>query len=759
MEPEISTYVLIDYSGSTGGHSGYWNYISNIIKQNPTAIYILWDTAAKEVSREEAERTATKREGNGGTQPQCFVNLIPAKSNIILITDGQIGISDVNCCEKILNGREFNKVDVHFYKTGSEVNLSVSTALTRKTQYRIYLDGKLLAEGSSAIEVDLQPYFNYPRKFIDEAENLLNQIIMQNLGKTNMPLRNKLLDLQENLLRSVSISNSSSLEFNGLRELLSDGQYEKSLDFMKKLVFSGDVSMGKTIEKIIQQMLHQCSGSTCFSLNILEPGRLTRASEVDEVAIEELPPVEHSFTFECPIFYEHNIPICLIKEGRPIFSDLDKGYLNNILTNPFLVLNDKSLVDKVKNRIDHLVGLDFGRTLFLQGNVKSPITRDLISSALVLSEHETHSAATNAAMADIFFGKKLVGEPEIWLAVLYFIIKRVPYLSEDPDFMKILETNLIHRMKLCPTNITLSGLPIEPMLKCPMDLAVWYCVVSPLIIENKTSKDDARNRLRSFGGPAKYLVKLVELFGYPYDESWTKHQIDLYSAFTWMMIEEKNHSQWRKLIRAQYQNSMIIENKIILLDGPALNKPPLPLNCKGLSIIELKGLMELVDHNKSVNAIMIPDFNTNREITYEVNYGYPEIVPTVFVKISPKTMRPYVIDRKLRKHWSICSEQIYGPLDKQISIYNYFIIYVHDKGHFPSKNEFFFYIESRQANRLFGVSTLPKLIVQFVDELFQDYQEVLGANFDKITVAEFRRLTEDSRKRENRSWLDGSNRL
>lgn len=762
MNSKPNTYLLIDYSGSTGGEAAYWNYASKLISENPDATYVIWDTEAQIISRSAVQKIADKRQGNGGTQPQCFIKLIPEKSNLILLTDGQISTSDVDKCEKILNGRMFTKVDVHFYKTSGEVNLSVSTPLTRKTKYRMYLDGKILAEGSSIEAIDLNPYFNNPEKFVDESDNLLKQIIMQNLGKTNTSLRDELLKLQKNMLNYIATSNSSDNKFGNLRELLSDGQYDDSIKLMKEVISKGDTSLGKQIEKIIQEMIAQCSGSNNFSLNILEPGRLTRATVLDKITVEEIPKTEHYSAFECPIFFEHDIPLCLIKTGPPVFFDVEKNYLDNIMTNPFLVLNDSNLAERVKNRIDHLIGFDAGKSLFANANVKSPMSRELISSALVLGNDTTHSTATNFALADIFFGKKLVGQSELWLSVLYFIIKQITYLSEDIQFMKVLESNLIYRMKSCNTNITLSGLPIEPLLKCPMDLAIWYCVASPLIVSNKSETDDARNRLRSFGSSVRYLLELVELLGYPYNKSWTTYQLSLYRVFAWMMNEEKNCTQWRKLIRSQYQNSMTLEDgkTLIILDGPALNKPSLPSNCEGVPIVDLRDLMNLVSQNRTTNSVMIPiDFNERKcmKLKYEVNYGYPEIVEDVPVKISPRTMRPYVIDLKLRKHWTICSEKIYGPLDKQISNDNYFIRYVDEYHCYPSKREFYLYIESKQANRLGNpVSTLPKMIAVFIDSLFQDYEEVLGVNFNKVPSSKFKELASNSRKEDIRGLLDGS---
>ena len=766
-------YVLIDYSGSTGGHVGYWDNVLRIIKENPDATFVLWDTFARVVSFAEAEKNAKNRSGNGGTQPQCFAKLLPTKAHVIIITDGQVGSSDVQQCDAILNGREFSHVDVHFYNTGGNMNLSVSAPFTRKTEYRIFVSEKVFTDGSSTKVIDLSPYENNPDKFIAEAEDLLKQIIMQNVGKTNNGLRNDLLELQKNLMKYIATNNSQGGKFDQIRELLVDSKYNESVELMKSIILNADNTLGKRVETIIQELINQCSGSSNFSFAILEPGRLSRATPVVSVATEELPSVEnYSGEFECPVSLDFDIPVCLVKQGPPVFENIEKNYLENLMTNPLLLLNSSELVEKLKNRIDHLVGLEGAKELFLRGNVKSPMTRDPISCALVFGIDNTHIKATDYTLANLLFGTKLVGQSELWLAVLYFVINQIPYLADNKPFMESFQSHMMHRMRTRTSNITLSGLPIEPLMKCPVDIAIWYCVTSPFIVNNTSNTDDARNRLRSFGATSKYLVELVEMFGYPYDKSWTLHQMSLYKAFAWMMREEKDNSPWRTLLCAQYQNSLVLENgTIILLDGPSSekNKPELPSfkatpEALDISVGELVKLSELVDRGKTINSVMIPmDLGDCPVPNWKKNYGYADDAQEEqpgAINISPQTYRPYVIDRKLYKHWKTCCEARDGPLNKQISNYNYFIKFVHEFHKYPTKQEFYNYLSNKQSGRLDGaMDTLPKLIVSYVDSLFKNYEVVLGIEFTNVDPHEFKKVTCASMPENVRKQMDGSENL
>uniref|UniRef100_A0A915EKR5 Uncharacterized protein n=1 Tax=Ditylenchus dipsaci TaxID=166011 RepID=A0A915EKR5_9BILA len=64
-------------------------------------------------------------------------------------------------------------------------------------------------------------------------------------------------------------------------------------------------------------------------------------------------------------------------------------------------------------------------------------------------------------------------------------------------------------------------------------------------------------------------------------------------------------------------------------------------------------------------------------------------------------MRPYVFDLEKQEHWKNCAESIYGgPIDKQLSTYNYFIKFVIEHGTYPSnKHTFTKYLSTKQANR------------------------------------------------------------
>ena len=645
----MDTKVFIDVSGSTGGHANYWNQVIKLVEiHKDDATFYFWDDIVSEVSHGHVLSRASSRTGGQGTKPKCFAHLLPVDCKAVIITDGQVDASEVAACDKIIYGKSFESVEVHFVSTGGNMNLSVSAPFTRSTKYKIFINSILSTSGNSTIKISLQKYFGNVELFLSEAEELSKHITMQNLGLRNDHLRNELLMLQNNLLQKIAMQNTNqnNIIFDQLRDLLINNQMSLAINMIKEMTLNS-ADVGHKVELIIQELLRLCNGSTDFSFHILEPGRLTRAIAVKDTPTEELPTVEsYEGTFECPAMMELDIPILLIKDDKPVLIGLDKKFLDSLINNPLSLLLDESLIQAVKNRLDHLIGLNAAKMLFANRPVTSPFTRHNISCAITFGEDSSHHNATKYALANIFFGNKLIGMSNLWLVVIYFIIKKISYLNQNESFMNTFKEYIIQKCKKTMSNITLSGLPIVPFMKVPMDIAVWYCVVSPFIIHsNKKSsassievedEDDARNRLRSFGKSSVYLLDILDVFKYSYDRRSCLRLITYYTAFSWMMRQEKtNGSQWRKLSQSLYQNSVRLRNGvIIMLDGPTMsNKIPTfsEDTIQNIAVEDLEGIIaEIEIENSDKNEIYMNNDNyivMNYKEDHMKFYG-PKTIPS-----------------------------------------------------------------------------------------------------------------------------------
>jgi len=765
-----STSIFIDYSGSTGGNTKYWNSVSELVEKeyqkDPNVKIVFWDHCSKPVDINQARGQISSTSGHGGTNPTCFVDQVTDNSDVIIVTDGQVNSDDVTNCDTKMNNKPLNSVHVHFINTGGSMNLSVSAPFTRNAkEYQLFENEDVLAMGSTNDTIDLSSYTDNPEKLILDHDELFKTITVQNVGRMNMDLRNRLLDLQKNLMNTIANRNDSKDMISTMREKLTNQTPEESIEIMKTFIHETSDTIAKKVQTCIASLCNQCNGSTNFSFDQLkDPARLMRAQNISQVAVEELPETENVNKYECPIMMDSDTPCLLINEGAPILEGLDKSYLNSLMTFPLILLNNKELVDKLKARIDHVCGLNATRVLFESGNPISPYTRNTLSSALSFGiNSKSHDDANLYTLANLFFGTKLVGQKQFWLAVVYFVVKQIEYLN-NPDLIKCFEEYLIYRLKNGITNITLTGLPVEPMMKTPCDIACWYSIHSPFILDC----DDERNRLRSLGTSSKYIIELLNLMSYPvYDK--VHYYMRLYRAFAYMMAQEKDNKPWRDLLRAQYQNSLTLsDGTIILLDGPVNhfsndgNFPDaynnLPKEYSGIHKDNLVKLSQLVDRTKTLGNIPLKEVYEGATASYEVvtNYGYPDNMTKEQarnpVELSPKTFRPYMVDPKQKKFWKKCSEEISGPLNKQLSGYNYYIDYVNSKNAYPDTEDFIKYVAEKQKNCERHIDTLPARAYDILDSVVQSYKIML----ENVSVGKFICLTNISRSRKMRTEIDGS---
>lgn len=452
--------IAVDCSGSTGNNAMYWQEVADTIRANPQSRIWFWDDKITILSEQQALQWCKNQTGRGGTYPVCMVKTLPrdtSKVNLFLITDGQVSENEVAKCDEILKSSPFASVNVKFVNTGGVMNLSVSTPFTRNSPKVVIKVGKDVLAATSTNQIDLAKYYGYPPKFIADFEDLNKQITLQNLGQTNVKLRNELLDLQKNLLGCVAKmgSEKEGEAYEKLRGHLKNQEHASAMDTVVKIIEGVDKNLGKQIEGFIQTLVSKCSGSKDFSFAALQPSRIQRAAEVKTIAAEELPEENNCNYYMCPILLDdQSIPVLCVSRGDPVFKDLEKGYLESVMSNPLMVLNDPDLVAKIIQRFDHTLSLSAYKELFDKNRViLSPMTRKPISSIISVGKEKSHYTATNQALADIFFGKVLVGNPELWLAVIYFALLKTHYLCESKEFMDSFVSSMLERMRNKNTNI------------------------------------------------------------------------------------------------------------------------------------------------------------------------------------------------------------------------------------------------------------------------------------------------------------------
>lgn len=224
-----------------------------------------------------------------------------------------------------------------------------------------------------------------------------------------------------------------------------------------------------------------------------------------------------------------------------------------------------------------------------------------------------------------------------------------------------------------------------------------------------------------------------------------------------LLKREKNDDKtWIIDIIRRFQNSTNIRDKVVLLDGPA------PVNIKKIIRNDKKDIYNSVTVNQLI--ALVPFVNKNHKTSkfslnknlYEdipdpkIMYSYKEYIPSNML-ICKKTMRPYYYDALTNKKWTYLSENTYGPLDKQLSAYKYFIDYVCKYKKYPDNNEliiFIFDTINKNAYKKGPVAylkeykTLPVCIFDLVNSVIEDYK--LATDNFSMDPVEFRNIVINS---------------
>lgn len=689
-------------------------------------------------------------------------------------------------CDRLLENKDIKikQLNVFFIGPEDNMNLSVSAPFMRAGRIpEAGMDCEIKINNEEIKRQTLKPalsqiekYWGKPEFFLEQASSFLNELTLQNLGRDNqdMIFRNKLVGLQKNLLQVVAKNKQSGelkSKLDDLMQTLPNKDEKSAMSGVKNLFENSTDETEKQIEAYFQKIFTLLDQKNDYSFDQLSSNRVTRALEINKVEIEEVEEISSlEVKFECPITFEEDLPVLYIKntyqtyEDRdelveyypPVLRDISKPYQDYLISNPLAMLDDAELIAKIKKRFDQVIGLNTTVELCKNNQpLTSLVTRESISSFISTSNEPSHRRATHYALADLFFGEKLCGVPELWLAVVYFIAKNSEHLNTEHNFSHFIENfknNLMRELKNNNTYITLSGLSTHgPLLKVPVALAVWYCVVSPKL-------DNLPNRLRAIG--TTHHLKLLDELNYPYDEKWTLHQLAIYKAYAVMLKQAKQDpKKLNNWVRSLYQNSLTSDNTLIMLDGSPQHDPnsvrifpenigkPIELcltedqYSRGsddllntLSVGEILALAKLADPSKKAEAVDIPNNFLELAIpSYKENYNSSENTTKHKTEICPLTLRPYSIDPSSKKKWLVAAEEKFGPLAGQISAYNYFIRYVSEENKFPSQEQFIRWLAEKQTQReVDPKDTLPKSILTIVDNLFNSFTTAVGKFFSDV---------------------------
>lgn len=808
-----STLFAIDYSGSTSGSPTYHISCHRIVEEklgsysSSTPTFLLWNTEEHLVSRTQLEQINKNMKGEGGTDPNAVANYVKRinfHGHLLFISDGLIDQSTVDICSSALAGWKFESVHViliHAHSRYSAPNMSVSCAFTRNSPHMVDFisamgDTRRVASVSneSLSLLDRLDDIHTVKDWLAIKNELTPVIIARTMGTTGDPtLRDTLLRMKSRIQRmdAESSAESHSLTINTLTISLaksSDNPVElrNAISAAQTLrndyytAMDGYAEDDTSWSSSINRLVSMCDGALYGTFDLsgvnaaIHSDRARRAPMATVVKAEDTdagePIIDSSSAggaggFVCPITYDETNDIVLLvtQNPTPLLAGLDKSIVTDLTKCPLFLFRYADVESTFLSQIDHPISLEglkgiYGTSSSDDGSILSPLTRKPILGALCLGPHKDHVAATNWTLARMTAGGKCLGNPDLWFAALWLLVKRgkLPYLS---PILPQLTTHLCWRMQNHKAPLSLLGTPEYPTTRVPLGTALWFAIASSVL-----SPLPNRETLRAHLPYVEEIQELLSMIGYALPVGFSEHLSRLRTVFKMLSWCKRDNVEFQQQMRGLYQAAILSsEGKVLaLIDGPA-STDQIARICSysgldtTLSDTELIGLSTLVSPGKSASDVHLP-FNWSPlhsfDARIEWKYGVKEH-PSFVTPICTKTCRPFfhcVKNNGNTSTWmDAAEEKFHLKPDDMLPVHAEFGNYVVKNGSYPAFNDLLDHLWKRvQAQTEKGKTTLPAQTEVFIRNILEDYSEVVSL----FTPEEFTKRFLASRKREDRVRIE-----
>jgi hypothetical protein len=759
----------IDISGSTSG-SFYYNHVDQIMKNlyQENDFIIFWNHEFKSVSYDESQQFIAEKQGNGGTCPLKIAEAIHQyhldahNLILILITDGEVGVSEVDSCDSFIIKHNIRFASSICYIIGrsTSINLSVSCPFSRFCPFStIQLkDETSYSQVQPAVcvtkeDIELLNNLNQINTFEEltfHYEPILRALTSRVFGTTgDRALRNECVALRVRITKNFVTKESSLPE--EFTQALDSNNYQKTFEIGGKII--SEYFRPNDFESMIQLLIRMCEGAFryTFDLNEIHAARATRANtiiQVDALSVEPLEVGEDHPTFKCPISYDNEIdPVIMIcTPDQPLLAGLEKKITDCIIDCPLNALKIKTFVDILIQHIDHPVSLNTLREAENAGFdfQKSPITRKPIIGFIPLGPHKSHVNAADWSISKLITGGKALGNKDFWFALIWILVEqnRIPFLT---DMLPFLREQMIWRLKNHTSSASLTGLSGYVQTRMRLDAAIYFSLASQKFFPPPDLKYDT---LRCHIFHADYLLQLMNLVSINIPEE-IKIQIIRIRAMMNLLSKSKKEGYIEllslgtalvqngfKVNRDNVHNELLNNPNLrclyIPLDGPASDSQiqdvltQLPSAANQLPLNEVYSLIQLVDPQKSAVDIQIP-LNWIAPPLPDIQYNWKhyqgKLDSLVHVQICPKTFRPYYILSD-NKTWRDAFEKIINPCAGQIlSTHSWYMDLCVKLNQIPTLDEMMIFAFGKILNK--NVSTLVDYSPVYFKSVMDDFKQLM----------------------------------
>lgn len=540
-------YVWIDNSSSTCCNNQYWKKVSDIVDKvhhagDITPSYFLWNTYCHTTTYPDIVRRQVGTEGLTRIQVIAQNTIDHAKDDsLLIITDGQVDASDVKECKTIIadehETREWKKVIVYILDDDEHINFSVCAPFLKGNPFEIHGYNKTVIQKSNSDPPNpllSRGYGSNPQLFLDQFESIKTEIFVENMGSNDThEIRDSILQLQKEMI--AALINDSAL--SNEEKLTLSQQMDKFVQEWRDIVYNSEIHHEYAIELFkknipglfpytktdkdddplhvaeqvsirVKELVDMCD--TSLKGFAMDPhSKLERARLVDEEDIDDVPATAIG-EWECPITCEDHEVMCILipTNSKNLLKDLPRKQFKKLATWPELL--DVIIPMEAKQPI----GLETCKQLLKRipfgASPISPFTREPVDRAFVLYTgddvniaRKVHALNDFVLLSCLFDGGKIVGQIDILFCAMF--LKNAVHICNEVGFQ--FREYLQKRLKMRKTNITLSGLPIPPLVRVPIDLALWYCANTEEILdENGPFVTTNANRYREAFRQNKQVV-------------------------------------------------------------------------------------------------------------------------------------------------------------------------------------------------------------------------------------------------------------
>ena len=757
--------VAYDCSGSTDksfGDTKFYHTKTQDIVNNlniKTTLFIRWDDNYNIISKEDLREINMRQKGYGGTSPVKlfeFIKHINYKGNLIFISDGQIDDSTANRCSNILFECVFSKVNIHLIYTGGNINESVSCAMIRNSPHDIKIyKNREYYNNPIVISVTNEDFdfvnnletISTIEKFMEQKDILKNVLFSVNTGtKGNMILHAKLVELKNKLIKIESKSFAKNINDPVSRLIDSFEKQELSLSILDevwKMYYSIDDNDDDDVEdwkKLIDKFISWCSGSlsNAFDRNKIS-NREAKAIITPVFPSENIQILEEqidNLKITCPITLSDSTNIIILMKITDVnvFNNLPTDVKDSLINCPLNALKNDDILNYIKSLFDCAISIEAYKELVEHGiSDSSPLTRDDIFGGLCLGKDKSHVNATNSTLRYILTGGKSLGNIDLWFAILYFLVKR-GHVEHLKEYLPAFEEHMKFRLLKSKSYMCLSGLPSFPVYSVPLGLAMW-CSIMATTSDLSLMKNASFDPLRMHLAYSLDIIELLNILNISAPNNLIEHINRLKILRIFLQKIKKGKDEALKLknqVEALFYNAIETSELWVFIDGTPSEdqinkvKSRLPKVCENFSNTDIKYILDICDSNKAESDIYIPYRYTARKniITNTKTWEFTNDVPSNTINICPETCRPYynVADKNgFKSTWLDQAIKIYGY--NLFSTDNFYGRYISEHKKYPSKSKFLNYIFLYYYTR--GKITLPICVETFVDEVLDDYQDIM----------------------------------